>query len=66
MNVLSNQRIFIKHMREFQTIFQHVELHTQVSLFDKGYIQMIMVMANFVLKDLSVHLSVKEQALAVV
>lgn len=27
---------------------------------------MIMMMANFVLKDLSVHLSVKEQALAVV
>ena len=37
-----------------------------MALFDKGYIQMLMVMANFVLKDLSVHLSVKEQALAVV
>ena len=53
-------------MREFQAIFQHIEGNTQVGLFDKGYIQMIMMMANFVLKDLSVHLSVKEQALAVV
>jgi hypothetical protein len=66
LNALSHQRILIKNMREFQTIFQHIELNTQVAMFDKGYIQMIMVMANFVLKDLSVHLSVKEQALAVV
>lgn len=66
LNAISHQRIYIKHMRDFQTIFQHIENNTQVSLFDKGYIQMIMVMANCVLKDLSVHLSVKEQALAVV
>lgn len=66
LNAISHQRIYIKHMREFQTIFQHIENNTQVALFDKGYIQMIMVMANYVLKDLSVHLSVKEQALAVV
>ena len=35
-------------------------------MFDKGYIQLIMLMANSVLKDISVHLSVKEMALQVV
>jgi hypothetical protein len=60
LSAISAQRIYIKHMREFQAIFQHIQGNTQVSLFDKGYIQMIMMMANFVLKDLSVHLSVKE------
>jgi hypothetical protein len=66
LNAMSANRIYIKHMREFQVIFQHVQNRTQVSLFDKGYIQLVMMMANYVLKDLSVHLSVKEQALAVV
>jgi len=66
LNAISQQRIYIKHMREFQQIFLHIENNTQVALFDKGYVQLIMMMANYVLKDLSVHLSVKEQALAVV
>jgi hypothetical protein len=32
---------------------------------DKGYLLLILTLTNFVLKDVSVHLSVKEQALVV-
>ncbi len=38
LNAMSAERIYIKHMREFQTIFQHIQNNTQVGLFDKGYI----------------------------
>jgi hypothetical protein len=32
---------------------------------DKGYLQLILLLANYVLKDYGVNLSVKESALAV-
>ena len=66
MQAISAGRIFLKHQREFQQIFQHIESNANLDSFDKGYTQLVMTMGNYVLKDLSVNLSVKEQALSVI
>ena len=55
----------MKNMKEFQIIFNHLIDTANFSEMDKGYLQLILMLANFVLKDLSVNLSVKEQALSV-
>jgi hypothetical protein len=52
-------------MKEFILIFKHLESSGEFSDFDKGYLKLILLLANYVLKDLSVNLSVKEQALQV-
>ena len=52
-------------MKELISIFTHLEEKADYNNMDKGYLQLILMMTNFVLKDLSVHLSVKEYALLV-
>ena len=52
-------------MRDFQVIFKHLDETASFSEMEHGYLLLIITMANFVLKDLSTHLSVKEQALQV-
>ncbi len=54
-----------KNMRELQVIFTQLDEHADFQDMDKGFLQLILTMTNFVLKDLSVHLSVKEQGLKV-
>ena len=52
-------------MRELDEIFKYLDKEAKFEEMDKGYLQLILSMTNFVLKDLSVHLSVKEKALEV-
>jgi hypothetical protein len=63
--VVGQNRIYQKNMKEFILIFKHLESSGEFSDFDKGYLKLILLLANYVLKDLSVNLSVKEQALQV-
>jgi hypothetical protein len=64
-DAISQQKLLQKNMRELQVIFQHLDEHAVFQDMDKGFLQLILTMTNFVLKDLSVHLSVKEQGLKV-
>ena len=66
LSAISANRILQKHQREFFLIFSRINNEINIDYLEKGYVQLIITMGNFVLKDLSVNLSVKEVALQVI
>jgi hypothetical protein len=63
-NVQEN-RIYQKTVYDFQKFFEHVRQAADFSDMDVGYLQMILLLANFILRNPDVNLSVKESALNV-
>lgn len=52
-------------MYDFQKVFAHLQRAADFGEMDVGYLQTILMLANFVLQSLEVNLSVKESALSV-
>lgn len=63
-NVQEN-KIYQRTQYNFQKFFQHIRQRADFSDMNVGYLQMILMLANFVLQSLEVNLSVKESALTV-
>jgi hypothetical protein len=62
---VQENRIYQRTVYDFQKFFQHVQRVADFGEMDVGFLQMILMLANFVLQSLEVNLSVKESALAV-
>jgi len=50
---------------DFHFIFNHLDLEADFANMEGGYLQLILTLANVILKDQTVNLSVKEAALNV-
>jgi hypothetical protein len=62
---IQENKIYHKTIYDFQKFFDHVRQTADFSDMDVGYLQFILMFANFVLNNLDVNLSVKESALNV-
>lgn len=62
---VQENKIYQKSAYDFLKFFEHVRQAADFSDMDVGYLQMILMLANFVLQSLEVNLSVKESALNV-
>ena len=62
---VQENRIYQRTVYDFQKFFLHIQQAADFSDIDVGYLQMILMLANFVLQSLEVNLSVKESALSV-
>lgn len=52
-------------MIDFKTVFEHLNAKSDISDMDTGYLQFILMLANFVLQKLDINLSIKESALKI-
>lgn len=62
---LQENRIYQRTVYDFHKVFQHVQRAADFGEMDVGFLQLILMLANFVLQSLEVNLSVKESALSV-
>lgn len=62
---VQENRIYQRTVYDFQKFFNHVRQSADFSDMGTGFLQMILMLANFVLQSLEVNLSVKESALVV-
>ena len=62
---VQENRIYQRTVYDFQKFFQHIQQAADFSDMDVGCLQMVLMLANFVLQSLEVNLSVKESALSV-
>ena len=62
---LAKNKMTQKIAQEFHTSLKYLDTYANFNTMNAGSIQMILQMANFILKDLSVNLSHKEIALTV-
>jgi HEAT repeat protein len=61
---VQENKIYQRTVYDFQKFFQHVQQASDFSEMDVGFLQMILMLANFILSSLEVNLSVKESALS--
>jgi hypothetical protein len=62
---MQSDRVLQRTINEFQTLFEHLRREADFSDMENGYLQLILMLANFVLGKLEVNLSIKESALSI-
>ena len=62
---VQENKVYQKTVHDFLKFFEHIRQAADFNDMDVGYLQMILALANFVLQNLEVNLSVKEAALNV-
>ena len=62
---VQENRVYQRTVYDFQKVFQHLQRAADFGDMDVGYLQTILMLANFVLQSVEVNLSVKESALTV-
>jgi hypothetical protein len=62
---MQSDRILQRTVNRFETLFEHLRHEADFADMDNGYLQLILMLAKFVLGKLEVNLSIKESALNV-